>query len=65
MIHAEFRRAATEHRDNDTFIMRADVSAVPDRGEVININGEPYRVIERGWALASDQPGIYCYLRVR
>jgi hypothetical protein len=32
-------------------------------GENVNIDGHPYRVIERGWALG-DGTDTYCYLRI-
>jgi len=49
---------------------------VPDKGELVSINGEPYRVFERQWAFGdagraplkydfSPNENTYCYLYVR
>jgi hypothetical protein len=80
MINVEFRRAQTEHRDEDTFLVKVQLPAVPEAGELVNINGDPFRVIERSWAfgLVSGQcthllskefhelhNGLWCYVRVR
>ena len=66
MTRVEFRTAYTEDHDDDVFLDRHDLPAVPDVGELVNINGNPYRVIERAWALGNDSlVALHCYIRVR
>lgn len=35
---------------------------VPSVGQVVNINGDPYRVIDVGWAFTEDDPTAYAYV---
>jgi hypothetical protein len=39
------------------------LSVVPDKGELINIGGEPYVVFERAWA-CGDKSSISCFVRL-
>jgi hypothetical protein len=64
MTNVEFRLAPKEDTGHDTFLSEVDMSSVPDVGELINIKGEPYRVINRAWSI-SRAPAVYCYVRVR
>lgn len=73
LIHCEFREIRSAHKSDDTCLARLQLPAVPDRGELINIGGNPYIVFERGWALGDDfdEPredgmivDMWCYLRV-
>jgi len=55
-------------RDGDTPIGDwADVDHIPSVGELINIDGEPYYVVERDWAFETGKHGSeqWCYLRVK
>jgi len=49
----EFRLVCGAGRDADRFLGRAVLGVVPARGEVVNLDGEPYVVYERGFALAT------------
>lgn len=66
MIHMRVELIIKEsNKDNDQHIGYWDVYQVPDCGELINLHGDPYRVIERGWALDKAKPDEqYCYIRV-
>ena len=51
-------------RDADTLVGYYNVLQVPEVGEIVSCDGEPYLVAERGWAFGDD--GVtYCYVRVR
>ena len=61
----EFRRITGCTRTSDVFLRRCELEAVPDRGEVINVEGEPYVVHERDWAVDRiDVSDLYCYIRL-
>jgi hypothetical protein len=54
-------------KDSDRTIGRSNVLQVPDCGEVINYEGDPFVVHSRAWALPdcyNSKPKQYCYLRV-
>ncbi len=53
------------NRDSDEYVGRYEVPQAPNVGELINLDGNPYYVVERSWATAQDHEGLYCYLRVR
>ncbi len=60
---------------SDKFGGYAFMDQVPAVGELVNVDGEPYHVIERGWAVgktcktseeAEDAESFtYCYLRIK
>lgn len=52
------------NKDEDGFIGRYAWAAVPNSNEVINIDGNPYIVIERAWSIHPKDENLYCYLRV-
>jgi hypothetical protein len=63
----EFRYAPSiVNRDHDMAIRRhMPMLTVPLVGETVNIDGHPYKVIDRGWALGdAKDPVSYCYLRI-
>ncbi len=49
--------------DADVFLMRCDIPAAPTSGETININGNPYLVKDRSWAV-DDEFKLFCYIRL-
>ena len=62
----EFRRICGSSRDSDVYLVKQILPVAPCVGELINIDGRPYIIRERSWALgtdASDGP-LYCYLRL-
>lgn len=68
-IHCEFRLICSSNKDADRYLARIPMPAVPDKGETININGNPFIVYERGWAVGSRakdtiENGLFCYIRV-
>lgn len=55
------------NKDADTLLGRFDLPVVPLPGELVNINGNPYIAIERGWAIGTDKPDtgrLFAYVRV-
>lgn len=65
MIICEFRRICGSSKDSDRLLDRYHLPQVPDRGELINIAGEPYLIADRGWAIDDAIPcKLYCYLRL-
>ena len=62
-IITEFRLIKSLHnRDKDVFIERLVLPETPDKGEVVNINGEPYVVYNKGWAFDHECTKHYCYI---
>jgi hypothetical protein len=66
MTMVEFRRVLGSTQDSDVFLCRVKLRTVPDKGELINIEGEPYVVWDRSWALEDvvPAPRVYCYIRL-
>ncbi len=54
LVHCEFRRCLGSSPDSEVPIARYYVPVVPTVGECINIDGNPYIVVERGWAVGGD-----------
>ena len=64
LVHVRFDKVISlAHRDRDEVIARFSMGTVPIVGELVNINGEPFQVIERGWAVDAED-GAFAYLRV-
>lgn len=71
-VTCEFRLICGAHSDSDRFLVRAALPAVPAVGEVVNINGAPCVVHERGWSFAADTTftpdgapaKLHCFVRV-
>lgn len=70
-ILVRVNKISISSRDNDTLINWYNWPTAPDVGQVINLEGEPYYVIEKGWAASEGrkQPHtfgdhLYCYIRV-
>jgi len=55
LTECEFRLICGSKKDEDRFVARFRLSTVPNAGESININGNPYVVHERGWACSSEK----------
>lgn len=65
----EFRLICGAGRDGDRVLGRATLSTPPATGELVNLNGTPYVVRERAWAIDlslhwGNAVGAYRYLRV-
>lgn len=55
MIHVRFNRVVkASNRDADRFVGYVLIPAVPRVGELINIDGEPYYVLEVSYAVETD-----------
>jgi hypothetical protein len=64
-IITEFRLIKSLHkRDKDEFIERIELPETPAKGEVVNINGEPYIVYSKGWTFDNKCSKHYCYIDV-
>jgi len=69
-VRCEFRLICGASRDADRFLGRAEVAIAPARGELVNLDGTPYVVHERGFALSTAKTWehapreLYCFLRV-
>jgi hypothetical protein len=73
MIAARFDLAQWRGNDADKMLVKCQLDQVPEVNETININGEPYIVIERGWAIDPEKSAAsshypictqYAYIRV-
>lgn len=53
-------------RARDRQLERLNVGQAPEPGELVNVGGYPYRVVERSWAYNKSGPDTqtFCYLRV-
>jgi hypothetical protein len=65
----EFRLVCGPTAAHDQCLGRGLLPAVPAPGELVSVNGAPYVVHERSWALEVDFAStvartLYCYLRV-
>lgn len=59
-------RLSSREADTSGFAIRW-LPAVPAVGEIVNIDGNPYLVHERGWAVGEmddEQRSLYAYLRM-
>lgn len=63
MVEYRLQKDAS-NSDYDEFIYRKIMSSVPLPGELININGNPYIVVKRGWATDGECSSDYCYMTV-
>lgn len=51
-------------KDKDhTGFARHKLPQVPDIGEIVSLKGDPYSVMERGWAVDEDS-NLFAYLRM-
>lgn len=52
-------------------LLKRPMPAVPSEGQIVNIGGNPYRVIEVGWAVPAwdnenrEDLNVYAYVRVQ
>ena len=64
LINCQFRlRTPPATHSSDVMLKRATLPCVMNVGELVNIDGDPYRVIEREWAV-DDGDRVYCYMYV-
>ena len=61
-IITEFRVIKSLANKDKEFVARVDMPETPLKGEVVNIEGSPYIVYRRGWALSGDSTVQYCYI---
>ena len=62
-IVTEFRLIQSLHnREDYIFVARIELPETPDKGEVVNINGQPYVVYNKGWAFSDESTKHYCYI---
>jgi hypothetical protein len=67
LVDTRFDRVESHSRGDDRQIARVLLPQVPNPGEVVNVKGNPYVVVERGWAVGGDSDAealLYAYLRV-
>jgi len=66
VINARFDVQTSASKRSVSFLAQCLVPAVPSVGESINVKGDPYIVIRRGWAL--DDPcengRLFAYITV-
>lgn len=60
----EFRHRIMASDKASVFICRFESVQAPDQGDLVNLNGHPYRVVERCWAYYDDCKEHYCYVDV-
>lgn len=63
-VIVDFRVICGSSRDYDRAIWHGELSAIPNRGDVISIDGSPFVVVEIGWAASSSDNNTFCYIRV-
>ncbi len=69
LIHVRFDLATSPNHEADVELCRANLPQVPNVGEVISLQGNPYVVNARCWSYGEDDalPGVellWAYLRV-
>lgn len=60
----EFRLICGSSRDADRFLGRYEMGGIPVPGEMISVDGYPYVVAERVWAVGRDTFTTLVYIRV-
>lgn len=70
VVHVRFDFAMSlADRDKDrTAYVRADMPCVPGVGETVNLRGNPFIVVERGWSVGEqispvDDYSLYAFVR--
>lgn len=63
MTNVEIRTVESSNAGGDRFLTRAPMTSVPAAGEIVNVNGNPYIVHDRSWAIGRDN-NSYAVLRV-
>ncbi len=56
-IHTRFDLICSANKDADRELCRAELLQVPLPGETINLKGNPYVVVDRGWAVENTTAG--------
>jgi hypothetical protein len=68
LIDTRFDLITGSTKESDRFLARYSIPAIPQPGELINVDGDPYVVRERAWAIgesADGQPPQLCaYVRL-
>jgi len=67
LIPVRFDLVCGSGLSDDRLLEHVRLPAVPLRGEGVNIGGDPYVVVERGWATDKREDGsdsLFAYLRV-
>lgn len=49
-------------RGKDEFVERIELPETPSKGDVVNINGDPYVAYSKGWGFDGDCSKHYCYI---
>jgi len=68
-IRTRFDQQVNAHTQGVEHIMYTDLIQVPEVGETVNLKGNPFIVIRRGWAMPEDDEDgdlytQYCYITV-
>jgi hypothetical protein len=62
---ARFDLIKGSSKDADVFLHRQEIAAAPVPGELVNVNGNPYIVHERSWAVDKDDiEATYVFYRL-
>lgn len=64
MIDIRFDLIYSAHNRGTVILHRGNYPQVPGVGDLVNINGNPYRVVCRGWAVGNDDGQLYAYVEV-
>ena len=62
LIDTRFDLVTSFYGDEKHQIARYKLPETPSIGELINIKGQPYKVVDKGWAIGCD--GLYCYINL-
>lgn len=66
MIHVRFDLLYSLSNNYSVTLYQQDLPQVPGVGDIVNIKGNPFRVIRVGWALGDndDSHALYAYVDV-
>ena len=62
----EFRMQTNAYKNSYEFKGQIEMPEAPLVGDTISIDGHPYNVISRGWAVSTERTDgkVYCYVTV-
>ena len=64
MTWVRFDRQTQSYQSKTRCLGYWEMPQVPQPGDGVNVNGEPYYVIRVGWAISTEEPDIHAYVTV-
>ena len=65
MLHAEFRLLYNLANRHEVALLAMEMPQVPSEGQIVNIEGNPYRVVAVAWSVLANNDQTYVYINVQ